>query len=164
MSLLPIFQWIQDSAVGTSIRESLLVFPIVETAHVVGLSMSAGLILITDLRLTGSLLTFEPASGVMRQLRRWMLGGFAVMFSSGALLFWAEAAKCYKSPAFRFKMIFLLLAGLNALLFETTLGKSIGAWGGSIVPPRRARLAGWMSLICWSGVIVFGRWTAYGLN
>jgi hypothetical protein len=164
MSLLPIFEWIQDSSVGTSIRQSILVFPIIETAHVVGLSVSVGLILITDLRLIGAILKSERPSGVMRELRGWMLAGFALMFSSGALLFWAEAAKCYKSPAFRFKMIFLLLAGLNALLFETTLGKTVGAWDDLPVLPQRARMAGWVSLICWSGVVVFGRWTAYGLN
>ena len=164
MNLLPVFEWIQNSSVGTSIRESILVFPIVETAHVVGLSFSVGLILITDLRLIGAILPSERPSGVMRQLRGWMLAGFALMFSSGGLLFWAEAAKCYKSPAFRFKMIFLLLAGLNALLFETTLGRSIGAWDDRAVPPQRARMAGWISLVCWSGVVVFGRWTAYGLN
>ena len=36
------------------------------------------------------------------------------MFSSGALLFWSEAEKCYRSPTFRIKLIFLALAGLNA--------------------------------------------------
>ena len=164
MNLLPVFEWIQSSSVGTSIRESILVFPIVETAHVVGLSISVGLILITDLRLIGAILPSERPSEVMRQLRGWMLAGFALMFSSGGLLFWAEAAKCYKNPAFRFKMIFLFLAGLNALVYETTLGRSIGAWDDRAVPPQRARMAGWISLVCWTGVVVFGRWTAYGLN
>lgn len=164
MSLLPVFEWIQNSSVGTAIRESLVVFPVIETAHVVGLGISAGLILIADLRLIGAILTSERTSEVMRQLRAWMLGGFTLMFSSGALLFWAEAAKCYKSPAFRLKMLFLLLAGLNALVFETTKGKLIGAWDGGALPPARARIAGWMSLVCWAGVIICGRWTAYGLN
>ena len=40
------------------------------------------------------------------------------MFSSGALLFWSEAEKCYRSPTFRIKLMFLALAGLNALFFE----------------------------------------------
>jgi hypothetical protein len=164
MDLLPFFEWIQNSSVGTAIRDSLVVFPVVETLHVVGLSISVGLILITDLRLTGVALSFERPSAVMRPLRMWMLSGFALMFTTGALLFWAEAAKCYKSPAFRLKMIFLLLAGLNALLFETSLGRTAGAWDDDTVPPPRARLAGWMSLLCWSGVVIFGRWTAYGLN
>jgi hypothetical protein len=164
MDLLPFFEWIQDSSIGTSIRESLVFFPVIETVHVASLSLSAGLILITDLRLIGAIMPFERASGVMRRLRVWMLTGFALMFTTGSLLFWAEAAKCYKSTAFLLKMIFLLLAGLNALAYETTLGRTADAWDRAAVLPPRARLAGWASLICWSGVIIFGRWTAYGLN
>jgi hypothetical protein len=86
------------------------------------------------------------------------------MFSSGALLFWAEAGKCYRSPAFRFKMLFLLLTGLNALFFESTIGRKAHSWAGGTKLSSRARLAGWISLVCWAGVIAFGRWTAYGLN
>lgn len=164
MTLLPLFEWIQNTAIGTSIRESLVVFPIIETAHVIGLAFSVGLILITDLRLIGVLLPGERPVDVTAPLKRWMLAGFTLMFSSGLLLFWAEAAKCYKSPAFRFKMLFLLLAGLNALFFESTIGRHSASWEGMIALPGRARFAGWASLICWICVVVFGRWTAYGLN
>jgi hypothetical protein len=164
MNLLPLFQWIQDTTIGTSIRESLVVFPLIETAHVIGLALSVGLILITDLRLIGALLPDVRPVEVTGPMKRWMLTGFSLMFASGALLFWAEAAKCYKSPAFRFKMIFLLLAGLNALFYETTIGRRFVSWEGMPVLPARVRLAGWVSLVCWACVIAFGRWTAYGLN
>lgn len=164
MPLLPFFQWIQDSSVGTDIRESVLVFPVIESVHVLGLAVSVGLILMTDLRLIGWRFTSEPASDIMRQLRSWMLGGFMAMFLSGALLFWAEAANCYQSATFRAKMAFLLLSGLNALLFETTTARDVTVWDRMERPPRRVRLAGWVSLLCWVGVIVFGRWTAYGLK
>ena len=164
MTLLPLFQWIQDTTIGTSIRESLIVFPVIEGAHVLGLALSVGLILITDLRLIGVLMPDIRPVEVTGPMKRWMLGGFALMFVSGGLLFWSEAAKCYKSPAFRFKMLFLLLAGLNALFYESTIGRRFVAWEGMTVLPARVRLAGWVSLICWMCVIAFGRWTAYGLN
>jgi hypothetical protein len=151
MPLAQIFEAIQVSAVGTAIRQSLVVFPVVETVHVVSLALSLGLVLVSDLRLIGATLTDVGPADVMRPLRRWMLTGFALMFASGGLLFWAEAAKCYRSGAFRVKMIFLVLAGVNALIFET------GA-------KRSPRFAGWASLVCWCGVVVFGRWTAYVLN
>jgi hypothetical protein len=151
MPAAQIFEAIQASSIGTAIRQSLVVFPVVETVHVVSLSLSVGLILISDLRLIGAALTDVGIAEVMRPLRRWMLTGFALMFASGGLLFWAEAAKCYRSGAFRLKMLFLILAGLNALIFE------VGA-------KRSPRIAGWASLACWCGVIVCGRWTAYVLN
>jgi hypothetical protein len=164
MELLRFFQWVQDSAVGTEIRESVLFFPIVESIHVLALTVSVGLILITDLRLIGWRFQTEVANEIMGQLRPWMLAGFAAMFLTGGLLFWAEAANCYQSPTFRIKLLFLLGAGLNAACFETTSGRSPGAWSRMNPPPRAVRAAGWLSLFLWAGVIVFGRWTAYGLS
>jgi hypothetical protein len=164
MSLFEVCQWIQDSSVGTSIRESVLMFPLIETAHVIGLTVSVGFILMTDLRLIGAILRREPFLDVHEQLRPWMITGFVSMFLSGALLFWSEAAKCYTSPTFRIKIIFLILAGVNALVFETTLGRRAASWNLSATTPTRAKLTGWASLICWSGVIIFGRWTAYGMK
>lgn len=164
MSALALFQWLQSRAWSTELRESRYVFPLVETIHVLGLAGSVGLILITDLRLTGLLMTQESVSYVMNQHKRWMWAGFVSMFLTGALLFCAEAAKCYMSGTFRAKMGLLFLAGVNALVFETTLGKRASLWGAGAGTPLGARFAGWISLVCWAGVILFGRWTAYGLN
>jgi hypothetical protein len=165
MTILAICQWLQDSQFGTALRESQYMFPIVETFHVLGLGASAGIILWTDLRLIGAALRREPAAEVMGQLKPLMLWGFAVMFLSGAMLFWAEAARLYASPTFRAKLVFLLAAGINALTFELREHRTREVAG---IPlgrlPARAKIAGWVSLICWIGVILFGRWTAYGLN
>lgn len=163
-SLLALCQSIQDSRLGAALHESQYVFPFVETTHVLGLAASVGLILMTDLRLIGVFQPSEPVSEVTQQLKPWMLRGFALMFVTGALLFWAEAAKCYVSPTFRWKLVFLFLAGVNALVFERTLGAKVSMWGKLPVLPGRAKFAGWASLICWAGVIVFGRWTAYGMK
>jgi len=163
MSLADLCQLIQDSHIGTEIRESVLVFPLIETAHVIGLSVSVGIILMTDLRLIGAVMKREPAAEVHHQLKPWMIAGFVSMFLSGSLLFWSEAAKCYRSPTFRAKLVFLALAGLNALFFETTLGRRMTSWD-PVATPVRAKLVGWTSIICWTGVIIFGRWTAYGLQ
>ena len=162
MSPIEICRALQDSSFGTSLRESQFVFPLVETVHVLGLAISVGIILITDLRLIGVAMAREHVADVTKQLKPWMMFGFAIMFVSGGLLFLCEAAKLYVSTAFRIKLIFLLLAGLNAVLFETTIGRSVEFWKEPI--PSRAKFAGWASLICWIAVIIFGRWTAYGLS
>jgi hypothetical protein len=164
LSFLPnLCETIQASRIGTDLRESIFMFPLIETSHVIGLSVSVGLILMTDLRLIGKVMRGEPASDIMNQLRPWMVAGFISMFLSGSLLFWAEAAKCYRSPTFRAKMVFLFLAGVNAFFFETTIGRKVASWD-QVDPPTRAKVAGWTSLVCWTGVIIFGRWTAYGLS
>jgi hypothetical protein len=153
------------SQIGTSIRESALVFPLIETAHVIGLSVSVGLILLLDLRLVGAGFRRVPAAQILSQLKPWYLAGFTGMLLSGALLFWSEAFSCYQSPSFRWKIAFLCLAGLNAAVFEVVYKPQMDAWGSSTSSvPLGAQLVGWCSLVCWAAVIGFGRWTAYRLG
>ena len=46
MSDIPaIITWMQNSDVGTGIRESLWTFPIIETTHVLALAISVGLLI-----------------------------------------------------------------------------------------------------------------------
>ena len=152
MSIADWCQAIQASQIGTSIRESALVFPLIETAHVIGLALSVGIIIMLDLRLVGAGLLQASPRQVMTQLKPWYLTGFAGMFLSGALLFWSEAFSCYQSPSFRWKIAFLCLAGLNAAVFEVVYRPGMDAWGPSASSiPVGARLAGWCSLVCVTG-------------
>jgi hypothetical protein len=80
---------------------------------------------------------------------------------SGFLLFWAEAAKDYSNPAFRVKLILLLLVGLNPLIFHSTIYRRVNEWELLHLAPWRARVAAIASLTLWSGVIVAGRAIAY---
>jgi hypothetical protein len=83
------------------------------------------------------------------------------MFITGILLFWSSAFKAYESAWFRAKLVMLLLAGINALAFEYTSRPSIAEWDASPQPPIQARMAGWISLILWAGIITAGRTMAY---
>src|SRR5579862_5471257 len=141
MSIAVWCQAIQASQIGTAIRESALVFPIVETAHVIGLSMSVGIIILLDLRLAGVGFRHAAPAQIIGQLKPWYLTGFAGMFLTGGLLFWSEAFNCYQSGAFRWKIAFLCLAGLNAAVFGGVYKTRVDQWnlpGASI--PRGAQL------------------------
>jgi hypothetical protein len=161
MTLLELCQRLQNSTFATALLESQYLWLIIESAHVIGLSLSVGLIVITDLRLIGAFQRREPVSEVLQQLRPWLLLGFALMFLTGTLLFISEAATVYASPWFKLKLLFLLLAGINALWFELRLGRRVKVWNDLHRPPLGARIAGWTSLSCWTAVVIFGRWVAY---
>jgi hypothetical protein len=154
-------QWLFDSQVGTAIRESIYVFPIVDAIHVLGMALLVGTVAILDLRLLGLILKTEPVSQVAKQVLPLTWCGFGVMFVSGFLLFWAEAAKSYSNPAFRIKLVLLLLVGLNPLIFHSTIYRSVTNWGQAEVTPWRARLAAVLSLTLWGGIIAAGRSIAY---
>jgi hypothetical protein len=164
MSIFEICQWIQDTSIGTGIRESTYVFPLIEASHVLGLAVSVGTIAIVDLRLIGATMTKEPVTDVIEQLEPWSLWGFLVMFLSGGLLFWSEAARLYPSYSYRIKFIFLFLLGVNALYFHATTYKSVDRWNNDAVTPFKARMAGWIGITFWAVVIFMGRWTAYNLK
>jgi len=164
MSDVPaIIHWMQNSDIGTGIRESIWLFPIVETTHVLALALSVGVLIWFDLRLMGWGMKHEPVSQIHKQVMPFAFVGFAIMMLTGVLLFWSEAEKCYLSGFFRLKVLFLVLAALNAGIFELGTKKSIEDWDKYPVPPRKARLAGLISILSWTAVIVAGRATAYNL-
>jgi hypothetical protein len=161
MSILSVCQWLNDTTFGTSIRESIWVFPIIETTHVLGLALSVGLLLVSDLRLMGVILRTRPASEVYEQIKPWMFTGFFIMTVTGILLFWCQAVKAYNSYFFRAKIILLVLAAMNAIAFERGIYRKVDQWDNALTPPREARLAGWFSLLLWAGIITCGRTMAY---
>lgn len=153
---------IEATSIGTAIAESRYAFPIIEGTHLIALSVSVGLIFLTDLRLMGLFLRQVPVATILHGLRPYVLSGFALVFISGGLLFWAEAAEVIASPAWIFKFAFIGLAGLNAFYFEFVIARRPGALSperGTL--PRGVKLAGLASLTIWTLVVICGRLIAY---
>jgi hypothetical protein len=81
------------------------------------------------------------------------LFGFGVAAGSGLMLFAADAFDLLINPAFRLKILVLVLAGTNAALFHATGGLR---GGGAMAKLQLA-----VSLLLWLTVIVCGRMIAY---
>jgi hypothetical protein len=162
LSILGICDWIEGTVFSTSIRESVWLFPIIETVHVLGIAASAGTILFVDLRLIGIGMKREPLTDVLEQLQPWTLSAFLVMAVTGSLLFLSEPVKCYHSLFFQIKVGMLMLAAGNALLFHWKVYPGVEVWDNLPRAPGRARLAGALSLALWIGIIAMGRAIAYG--
>lgn len=154
-------QLLYDSHVGTAIRESDYAFSIIESVHVLGITALVGTIALLDLRMLGLILRPISITRLARTVFPLTWSGLAVMFVSGFLLFWAEAAKNYSNPAFRVKLILLALVGLNPLIFHTTIYRRVHEWEVLAISPWRARAAAIASLTLWSGIIIAGRAIAY---
>ena len=161
MTLLESFQWLQDMQLATALRESVYMFPLLEGTHLLGLALSAGLIIFTDLRLVGVWFRHVPVPDILQQLRPWVLGGFVATFVSGIVLFWSEAASMITNLAFLLKLVFILLAGINALIFEAKFGQRVTEWSNQRAFPAGVKFAGWTSLTLWVAVIAFGRLIPY---
>ena len=153
--------WLNDTAPATALRESLWVFPIVEGIHVLSIALVAGSIVFLDLRLLGVLFRGERVTTVARQVMPVVWTGFGVSAVSGFALFSAEASKCYFNPAFRLKLLLLLLVGLNPFIYYRTVYRRIAEWDTAIKTPLAARFAGAASITLWTAIIAAGRATAY---
>jgi hypothetical protein len=157
---------IENSAVGVAIAESRFAYPIFEGVHLIGLAVSIGLLFMIDLRLMGFFMPRAPLEKMLRNLRPFVLGGFVATFVSGGLLFWSSAERMLQSPAFAFKLLFLLLACVNAYVFEfinaprhlPTLSSNSRSFASL---PRSFRYAGFASLTLWTLTIAFGRLIPY---
>lgn len=152
--------WLATTPGSIALHESLYMYAVVETIHVVSITLFVGTLAMVDLRVLGLALTRVPVSQVLSRLLPWAVLGFAILILTGALLFYAIPERTFHSIWFRAKMLLLLLAGLNAWRFHRAWGLSPQGW--DIGPaPTRARLSAAASLVLWIGVIFFGRFIAY---
>jgi hypothetical protein len=163
MSILTWCQWLQETPISTAIRESTSFWPILEGTHLLGMALMMAPVMMYDFRLIGVRWKSDPVSKVKWSFLPITFFGFVLMVTTGVLLFWSEPMKCYNSAYFRIKVAALILAGLNALVFHSTIDRTTAQWDTAAPPPFRARMAGILSLTLWTAVIFAGRYTAYNL-
>jgi hypothetical protein len=160
-NLLAFGKWLEQSAAGLMVRESLWGFQIVVAIHIVGLAFSIGLLVWFDFRLLGLGVRPSRVSDVYRQLIRWAGVGFVSMFVTGGLLFTGFATSAMANPFFRTKLALIAVAGANALVYHLVTERSGAAWDDHDRPPRAARIAGFVSIVAWFLVILCGRMMSY---
>jgi hypothetical protein len=159
--LFELAQHVQEMPYSLALRESLWIYPIVETAHVLGICLFVGTTWLWDMRLLGWTLRRVPVSQLSSQILPWTVIGFGVMAASGAALVFSEPLRFYSNIFFRIKLVLLVAAAANAFIFHQTVGRRKDHWDLDTRPPFRARLAGGLSLGIWAAVIVTGRLIAY---
>ena len=158
---LSFFEWLENTGGSIAIRESIMLYPLVETTHVLTLCLFLGMIAMLDLRLLGVALRGVPVSQVAGRLLPWAQAGFALMVISGVLLFYSGPVRASQNIFFQVKMVMLVLAGVNAFVFHRGIYRKVAAWDEDSVTPVRAKVAGCCSLLLWAGVVVAGRMQAY---
>ena len=159
--MLAFCKWLEQTSVGAGIRESLWLFPAIETVHLLGMAALVGSAAVLDLRLLGWMMRRERVSELAGRLLPWAWAGFAVQVVTGALLFSSEAIKVYTNPAFRLKMLLILLAGVHALVFHWAVYRDVATWDDSAVLPAGAKVSGLVSILLWVGIVAAGRFIGF---
>jgi hypothetical protein len=163
MPVSSFLQWLQDTSFSAALRDSTWAEPVVETIHVLTLTVFLGFTVLLDLRLLGVAMRHERISEVLDELNPPIIGAFLIMLATGALLFCGDPVAFYGTIFFRVKMIMLILAVLNILIFNLTLGRRITDWEQNPNIPTMAKLAAIVSLVLWAAIIAAGRAIAYAV-
>jgi len=159
-----IWQRLEYSNLGTTIAESTWMFPTIETLHVFALVTVIGTIALVDLRLVGVKGHALRVSQLAKDTLPWTWGAFVLAAITGTLLFVSKATSYTINPWFLGKMVLLAMAGLNMVYFHLTTWRAVDHWELDPSFPPAAKLAGWLSLVFWLGVVFCGRAIGFTLG
>ena len=149
--------WLESLPLAVFINESEWAFAAIESVHVIALALVLGTIAVVDLRLLGLAWANRPYTEVSREVLPWTWGAFVFSVATGSLMFITQAPAYYVNVAFRLKMLLLLLAGMNMLIFELITARAAAQWDrGTPIPPA-GKIAATLSLAFWIAIIFFGR-------
>jgi len=133
-----LFEWIERSPAGELMRSSKVIFPIVESLHLIGLALFAGTLLLIDMGLLGVAMRRQPVSEVAAALAPFTWSGFALLMLTGPFMFSAQAAKWHDNPVFWIKMFLLIIA----IAFQVSVRRRIASG-------QSAKIIGAISLTLW---------------
>lgn len=153
--------WLDGHGWSTALHESFYLYNWIESTHVLTLMLSLGMLFLIDLRMLGLALPGVPASTLARRLNLPMLLGFSIMMITGLLLFYAIPVRTAQSVWFRFKVVLLVLAALNALLFHRHMLAAATGWDLQPRAPASLRMGAALSLVFWTLIVLCGRFIAY---
>lgn len=156
--------YFENSALADNIRENDVLFPLIESLHVVSICLVVGSIFAVDLRLLGLASTDRPVSRVTNGILPLTWTAFAVAVASGSLLFISNATKYLGNDYFDAKILLICAAGLNMAMFHALTAKDLPRWENDTRLPLPARLAGGLSILLWVAVVACGRWIGFTME
>jgi len=157
MQIDAFLKWLAATALAVKIRDSLLLFPLLESAHVFCLALVVGTIAVIDLRLLGVASANRPFHRMASDILKWTWAAFAVTAVTGSLMFMTNAPVYYHNFYFRAKMLLLALTGINMFVFELTAGRTIHRWDTDPSAPAVGKAVAVLSLTMWISIVFMGR-------
>jgi hypothetical protein len=159
MNLESLAVWLESGTVHTWMVEKFWLFPLMETFHFVGLSFMFGALVLIDCRVLG-VAKFINMKEAMKFIPVAMVA-FAVNLISGYTFLTSDPNAYLFNIGFQWKMIMILVAGVNALWFWFGEHKELLQLADGQDAPFRAKLIALISLVVWVIVIILGRMIPY---
>jgi hypothetical protein len=132
--------------------------PIVQSIHIASIACVMASIVMIDLRVLGLALPGQTPSEMTRRLMPWLWTALCLLFLSGAMFVIARPRRYFVNPIFGIKFALLLPAMLLSVLLQRM---QRNASTSSIATTGAMKFVASLSLVCWLGVMMAGRWIAY---
>ena len=159
-ALDPFIDYIRSWPIGNWFRNEVQwLWPVCESLHFIGLILLIGAAGFFDLRLLGFMKGVSLRSA--KKFIPWAMVGFAVNLMTGLIFFISQPQQYATNLSMWFKVLFLLIAGVNAMLFETSYSDRVLSLPADADTPLSAKVIGAVSLISWLAVLYFGRMLPY---
>ena len=154
-----IIDWILSTSLNDWVLSTYWAWPLLETLHFFGLSILMGSLLIIDLRMMGFFkgLSFQAT----HKLLPLVFFGFALNLITGILFLFGDPIRYAFHTGFQTKMVLVFLAGINALWFYLKINGPMHGWGSHEDAPMSAKIVGFLSLVFWFAILVYGRLIPY---
>jgi hypothetical protein len=153
--------WLDHTALSETIKTVAWIIPIVQSVHILAISVVVASILLMNLRIVGLLGNVESAKVFERYLPRFWIS-LCILLLSGSLLIIGEPQRTIHNPVFYSKMILLLISIGTVLLLNRQADSSRAAGQGR--SSLAVRVLAWASFTFWIAIIFCGRWIAYAYN
>jgi len=150
------FAWCHDSAISEWINTSVWAFAIIETFHILALTVLLGTVVALDLRMLGIRSYRQSTAELAQELMPFTVAALVVLIVTGIPMFMSQAIRYSQSVSFLVKMTLLVLT----IAFHFTIYRNVTMANGD-VRGRIGRLAASLSLMCWFGVALAGRGIAF---
>ena len=137
--------------------------PLWKTVHYLAIAMLAGVVGLVDLRILG--VAKGLPLGPLQRLMPWAVVSFVVAAASGYALLRINPSNALGPPiniAFAAKILFLVLIGLNDILYVATgLKRQVDRVGAGESASPSAKIVAGVSLVLWAGVVYWSRMLAF---
>ena len=150
-----LIRFLKSTALAQFVVSTPWAWPVAETLHFLGLALLVGIIGPLDIRLLGFMKTVPVAA--LKALVPWAVAGFVINLATGAMFLAAAPEQYIRNLSWWFKVLFLVIAGVNMLLFEMTQRPRMVAMGPGEDTPAAFKVIGGVSLASWLMVLYWGR-------
>ncbi|AMX01923.1 DUF6644 family protein [Microbulbifer thermotolerans] len=156
-----VINWMISSSTYDYINAHSWVWPTLESLHFIGLCLLFGSLIVVDLKIIG--FAQETPFKAVDNFIFVTLIGLTINIATGIFFLFGDPSRYFINPSFKIKISLIFFAIINALYLSLRL-RSIKRGNNQsnvIYFPIDVKIVAGLSLLLWTGVMIFGRLIPY---